>query len=149
MNNKQILFGQAHNATNEWATPQDLFDKLNKIFNFELDVCATDSNAKCSKYFTINEDGLSQTWEGVCWMNPPYSREICKWIKKADETAKQGHTVVALIPSRTGSKWWQDYCSHREIHFIKGRLKFGNATTNAPFDCALVIFRPNFNDVDF
>ena len=57
--------------TDLWATPQDFFDKLNEEFNFELDVCANDENAKCARYFTETEDGLKQNWNGVCWMNPP------------------------------------------------------------------------------
>lgn len=143
----QALFGQDVNATNEWATPQELFDKINKVFNFTLDVCATDENAKCDKYYTKEIDGLSQEWTGTCWMNPPYSREIAKWILKAHETALNGHTVVALIPSRTGSRWFQDYCLHRECHFIKGRLKFGDSSNSAPFDNVVVVFRPSLKEV--
>ena len=56
--------------TDLWATPQEFFDKYDKIFNFETDVCANKENAKCVKFFTQEDDGLSQEWEGVCWMNP-------------------------------------------------------------------------------
>ena len=48
-----------------------------------LDVCATIENVKCEKYYRSEEDGLKQEWKGICWMNPPYGREIGKWIKKA------------------------------------------------------------------
>ena len=143
------LFGLADNRTDVWATPQSLFDKLNQVFGFNLDVCALPENAKCERYFTPEIDGLKQDWQGVCWMNPPYGREIIDWIIKADETAKKGHTVVALVPVRTDARWWQDYCLKREIHFIRGRLRFGNATSNAPFGCAVVVFRPSLNNVEW
>ena len=128
--------------TDEWPTPQDFFDKLNAEFNFELDVCATPENAKCDRYFTKRENGLLQKWEGVCWMNPPYGREIGQWVKKAYESALDGATVVCLLPARTDTAWWHDYCMKGEIRFVRGRLKFGNATENAPFPSAVVIFRP-------
>lgn len=143
------LFGQAETRTDIWATPQDFFDKLNAVFNFDLDVCALAENAKCERYFTPEIDGLKQDWTGVCWMNPPYGREIINWVAKADDAAKKGHTVVALVPVRTDARWFQDYCLGREIHFIRGRLKFGNSKSNAPFGCAIVVFRPSLNDVEW
>lgn len=146
---KQELWGQAEGRTDVWATPQDFFDKLNQVFKFTLDVCALPENAKCEHFFTPEVDGLKQEWHGVCWMNPPYSREIADWIKKASDTANQGHTVVALIPVRTDARWFQDYCLGREIHFIRGRLKFGNSKSNAPFGCCVVVFRPSLSDVDW
>ena len=82
----------------DWATPQDLFDKLNKQFNFDIDVCADASNAKCKKYYSIEDDALSQTWKGYCFMNPPYGREISKWVKKAYESSG-GHKNSAPFPS--------------------------------------------------
>jgi len=77
-------------ATDEWATPQDLFDKLNEEFNFSLDVCADDWNHKTQDYFDKTVDGLAQQWTGVCWCNPPYGREIGKWMQKAYESAGGG-----------------------------------------------------------
>lgn len=145
--NRQHLFGQAPGSSDIWATPQAFFDKLNRVFNFTLDVCALPENAKCERYFSPADNGLKQEWIGVCWMNPPYGREIAEWVEKAAYTANQGHTVVALLPSRTDVGWWQNHCLGREIHFIKGRLKFGNSNSNAPFGCAVVIFRPNLNSV--
>jgi phage N-6-adenine-methyltransferase len=119
----------------EWATPQDLFDQLNAEFGFETDVCATAENAKCSAYFTKEQDGLRQEWKGVCWMNPPYGREIGKWVKKAYES---NATVVCLLPARTDTRWWHDYCAKGEIRFLKGRLSF-NGFGTAPFPSAVVI----------
>lgn len=141
------LFGLADNRTDIWATPQDFFDKLNAVFNFDLDVCALPENAKCELFFSPEQNGLKQEWTGTCWMNPPYGREIIDWVEKAAYTAEQGHTVVALVPVRTDARWFQDYCLGREIHFIRGRLKFGGSSSNAPFGCCVVVFRPSLNDV--
>ncbi|MEI8064440.1 MAG: phage N-6-adenine-methyltransferase [Verrucomicrobiota bacterium] len=128
--------------TDNWATPQALFNELDSEFGFELDVCASEQNAKCAKFFTKEDDGLIQNWSGVCWMNPPYGRQIGHWIKKAHESAKAGATVVCLVPSRTDTKWWHAHCIHGEVRFIKGRLKFGDGKGTAPFPSAIVVFRP-------
>lgn len=131
--------------TDLWATPQDFFNDLNDEFQFELDVCALPENAKCDKYFTPEMDGLKQEWTGVCWMNPPYGREIGKWVKKAYESSLNGATVVCLLPARTDTKWWHDYCMRGEMRFIRGRLKFGGSKWNAPFPNAVVIFKDDYS----
>lgn len=136
--NTNVMFSS---KTDDWETPQDLFDKLNQEFEFNLDVCATRENRKCRNFYAKELDGLKQDWHGVCWMNPPYGREIGKWIKKAYEESLTGSTVVCLLPSRTDTKWWHDYCMRGEVRFIKGRLKFGNSKNSAPFPSAIVIFR--------
>lgn len=126
----------------EWETPQEFFNKLNAEFKFNLDVCALPYNAKCKEYFTPKQDGLKQDWKGVCWMNPPYGRKIGKWIKKAYTESLKGATVVCLIPARTDTKYWHDYCMKAsEIRFVKGRLKFGESNNSAPFPSAVVIFK--------
>ena len=56
--------GMMTSNSNEWATPQELFDVLNKEFNFTLDPCSTHENAKCLKHYTLNENGLNQDWSG-------------------------------------------------------------------------------------
>ena len=127
--------------TDQWATPQDLFDRYDAVWSFELDVCALPSNAKCERYFTPEDDGLSQDWNGVCWMNPPYGREIGKWMKKAYEESQKGCKVVCLVPSRTDTAWWHDYAMKGEVMFLRGRLKFGGAKNSAPFPSAVVIFQ--------
>lgn len=129
-------------ATDVWATPQDFFDALNAVFKFELDVCALPDNAKCARYFTPEVDGLSQDWTGVVWMNPPYGRGRDAWVRKAFESAAAGATVACLLPARTDTKWWHAYCAKGEVHFVKGRLKFGNSDNAAPFPSAVVVFRP-------
>lgn len=135
--NTEVMFSS---ASDMWETPQKLFDELNQEFHFALDVCALPTNAKCDKYFTYFEDGLKQDWQGVCWMNPPYGREIGKWVRKAYESSIDGATVVCLLPARTDTAWWHDWCMKGEIRFIRGRLKFGNSKNSAPFPSAVVIF---------
>lgn len=127
--------------TDLWATPQAFFNKYNDIYHFTLDVCATPENAKCERYFTKEEDGLKQEWTGVCWMNPPYGREISKWVKKAYESSLKGATVVCLLPARVDTSWFHDYIfPYASVEFIRGRLKFGDAKNSAPFPSAVVIF---------
>lgn len=128
-------------ATDEWATPQALFDVLDREFRFTLDVCALDTSAKCNRYFTPETDGLAQEWEGTCWMNPPYGGVIGEWVHKAaSSSTKAGTTVVCLLPARVDTGWWWDHCRHAEIRFLRGRLKFGDADTGAPFPSAVVVF---------
>ena len=129
-------------ATDLWATPQDYFDSVAKEFPFTVDVCALPENAKCEKFFSPEDDGLSKKWEGVCWMNPPYGRVIGKWVKKAYISAKEGATVVALLPARTDTKWFHEYIYDKaEIRFIRGRLRFGGSENPAPFPSILVIWK--------
>lgn len=138
---REVLFSSKNM---KFETPQNLFDLLNKEFNFNLDVCAEDSTAKCKKYFTEKEDALIQDWNGVCYMNPPYGRKIGKWLEKAYKQSLKGNIIVCLIPSRTCTKYWHDYVmKSSEIRFIKGRLKFGDCKENAPFPSCIVIFDKN------
>lgn len=135
----QVMFSS---KTDDWATPQDFFDDLDREFGFTLDVCADDQNAKCGRYFTREQDGLDQDWRGICWMNPPYGRGITeKWMQKAYEASKKGATVVCLVPSRTDTKWFHEYAVKGEIRFVKGRLKFGGAKHPAPFPSMIVVFK--------
>jgi phage N-6-adenine-methyltransferase len=128
--------------TTEWETPQHFFDALNAEFGFTLDVAASPTNAKCPRYFTPKDDGLTQPWTGVCWMNPPYGRTIGAWMRKAYEASRQGTTVVCLLPARTDTLWWHTYAYHGEIRFVPGRLTFGGAAHPAPFPSVVVVFRP-------
>ena len=137
----KVLFSS---KTDIWSTPQDFYDKLNEEFDFTLDPCATDSNHKCRKYFTIDDDGLKQNWEGnVVFCNPPYGRKIYEWVEKCyNESKKQNTTIVMLIPSRTDTNYFHKfiYNKAKDIRFIKGRLKFGNSKNSAPFPSMVVIF---------
>lgn len=131
--------------TDLWSTPIDFFEKLNKEFNFTLDPCANEHNNKCEKYFTKEQDGLKQSWDNeIVFCNPPYGREISKWIKKGYEA--MGGVVVLLIPARTDTKYFHDYLYNKqnvELRFIKGRLKFGDSKNSAPFPSLVAIIRNN------
>ena len=125
----------------EWETPQDLFDKLNDEFFFDLDVAANASNHKCPAYFTKENSAFENKWFGTVWCNPPYGREIGKWVQKC---ADYPGISVMLIPARTDTKWFHEYIYHNpraEIRFIKGRLHFNNSINAAPFPSMIVIFR--------
>lgn len=134
--NNDLFFSS---KSEEWATPQDFFEQIDKEFHFNLDACATAENAKCDKYYTKEQDGLSQEWDGIIWCNPPYGRSIGMWVKKAYESKA---TVVLLVPARTDTKWFHDYVLGKaEVRFVKGRLKFGGCKNSAPFPSMLVVYR--------
>ena len=153
--NTKLMFSSKRG---DWETPQALFDQLEDEFHFDLDVCASHENTKCLVYHTLEghfiqmdpgytrfsrDNGLEASWKGTCWMNPPYGREIRKWVKKAHDEAQKGATIVCLLPARTDTKWFHEWIYGKaEIRFIKGRLKFVGAISGAPFPSMVVIFRP-------
>ncbi len=127
----------------DWETPQELFDGLNAEFRFDLDVCASAENAKCRRFFTVEDDGLTQPWDSVCWLNPPYGRGMERWLRKAFHAAQNGALVVCLVPARTDTRWWHLYVVRSsEIRFLRGRLRFQGAANSAPFPSAVIVFRP-------
>jgi len=134
---------QRHRA-GAWTTPLALFRLLDQKFSFTLDVAAQPDNALCARFYTPAQDGLAQSWAvNVCWCNPPY-REVRRWVRKAAEEAQAGATVVCLLPASTDTQWWHTWViPWAEIRFLQGRLKFSGSKTNAPFPCAVVIFRPS------
>ena len=129
-------------ASQTWETPDDLFAALDAEFHFTVDVCAVSATAKVARHWSPDSSAFWQTWAGeVCWMNPPYS-EIGKWMAKAVEAWEAGATVVALVPSRTDTRWWHDYAMRAtDIRFLRGRLRFGDATASAPFPSCVLVFR--------
>jgi phage N-6-adenine-methyltransferase len=151
--NNELMFSS---KTDQWSTPIDFFNKWDEMFGFTLDVCADSSNTKCSQFFSEEENGLLQHWDGnCCWMNPPYGREIGKWVKKAFDETRDPDTntlVVALLPARTDTKYFHDYIWDEDagnfgrpkegvqVHFVKGRIKFGDASSGAPFPSMVVVF---------
>ena len=141
--NGRFLAVHFSSRTDEWPTPDWLFELLDREFRFTLDPCSSDANARCARHFTRREDGLAQDWtRHVVFMNPPYGREIGLWMRKAFASAQAGATVVCLVPARTDTAWWHAYAVHGEIRFLRGRLKFGKAAQGAPFPSAVVVFRP-------
>jgi phage N-6-adenine-methyltransferase len=137
-----------------WCTPQSFFDELDREFHFVLDAAATDKTAKCADYFTPETDGLMQSWErnGAVFCNPPYGREISKWVQKAyEESLRHGTVIVLLIPARTDTSYFHDYIYGKaEIRFVRGRIKFtddnGNAMGPAPFPSMVVIYNSRFKE---
>lgn len=133
--------GMMTSKTDEWATPQWLFDKLNKIYAFTLDPCCTVESAKCVLFHTKEDDGLTRPWHHHrVFMNPPYGRTIGTWMAKAYNESLQGALVVCLVPSRTDTAWWHNIAMKGQIQFLRGRLKFGTAKNSAPFPSAIVVF---------
>lgn len=153
--NKALMFSS---KTDEWGTPQELFDRLNAQYGpFDLDVCANKENAKCPAFLDKAKDGLSCKWAGSSviedakardvrrvWMNPPYGRHnggIYAWVRKAYEESRVGIVVCCLLPARTDTKWFHEFClPYGRIEFIKGRVKFGNCPDPAPFPSMVVVF---------
>lgn len=126
-----------------WFTPVGLFRELDTEFRFTLDAAAEPACHLCPAYYTTADDGLQQPWTGNVWCNPPYGRELGRWVRKAADAAYAGATVVMLLPVRTGAAWFHELVLPRaEIRFIRGRLRFSGARINAPFDSMIVVFRP-------
>lgn len=139
--NTELMFSS---KTDHWSTPQEFFDKLDSEFKFTLDPCADEFNHKCEKYYTQKEGGLSKDWGmETVWCNPPYGREIGKWVEFAFYNNRfWGNTIVMLLPARTDTKWFHEYIYGKaEIRFVKGRLKFGDSKKSAPFPSMVVIFK--------
>jgi phage N-6-adenine-methyltransferase len=147
MKGQKALFSKASDL---WETPQWLFDKLDQEFHFDCDAAARYENKKCLYHFN---DALTHQWfrspeYGVkleqFYLNPPYSK-IAAFMQKAYEEAMKGATVVCLIPCRTDTRYWHEYCMKAsEIRFIKGRLKFtlnkAEQPYSATFPSCIVVF---------
>ncbi len=145
MNKMRLDFFSDH-SKDEWETPREIFETLNKEFGFTLDPCCTSKNAKCEKFYTAQENGLLQDWSGeVVFLSPPRGRQTHKWIKKAYESSLKGATVVCLVFAKTDTIWWHSYCMKaKNIRFLRGRLKFilnGQSCGDAPFGSAVVVFQ--------
>lgn len=142
----KILFSS---KSNEWETPQGLYNKLNNKYNFTLDPCSSLENHKCDKFYTIKENGLIQDWSNeIVFCNPPYGREIYDWVEKCYKESLNGTKIVLLIPSRTDTKYFHEFLYKKpniKLEFIKGRLKFGDSNNSAPFPSLLAYF--NIDDV--
>ncbi len=147
-----VLFSSASDL---WATPPDLYAELHTEFGFKVDVAANEENHLCPHWFGPGgcdgkvPDALAVQWTlGPCWMNPPFSR-VGEFVAKAAEEMAHGILTVALLPSRTDTRWWHAHVWDREHHhpkpgvqvrFLKGRLKFGGSKDSAPFPSVVVVF---------
>lgn len=130
----------------DWETPIELFEIINRRYNIDFDLAANKSNTKCSEFFSKEDDALTKSWRGRCWLNPPYGGKmdnaLSEWIKKSfNESLHEDCMVVMLVPARTNTNWWHDYCMKaNEILFIRGRPKFVGAKYGLPQPLAVVIF---------
>ena len=136
--------GRYNGNGRHWETPPDVFDPLNREFAFTLDPCCTPQTAKCSKFYTESDDGLSQSWDGErVWMNPPYGREVYAWTRKARDS---GALVVGLLPGSCDLAWWhEDVVGRAEIRYIRGRVRFltgGPYRASGFFASVICIWRP-------
>jgi phage N-6-adenine-methyltransferase len=133
--------------TDDWATPQNLFDELDAIHHFTLDVAASSTNHKTPHWFGLDHedpllrDGLAMSWENHrVWCNPPYGRQIKDWVKKAHHESVNAE-IVMLLPARTDTAWFHDYAIRHKVTFMRGRVKFGDGKASAPFPSILVEFK--------
>lgn len=132
----------------DYCTPGGFFRELDKEFHFTLDAAATEKSAKCAAFYTPETDGLNSPWNldgGAVFCNPPYGREIGKWVRKAWEEAKSGITIVLLIPARTDTNYFHDYIlGQAEIRWVRGRIHFedenGTVYERAPFPSMVVVY---------
>jgi len=116
-----------------WVTPAWLYARLDAEFHFDDDPCPLSENGI---------DGLLRPWGKSVFLNPPYGRPVSKWLNKALGESQNGSTVVCLLPARTDTRWWHEYCMKAaEISFIKGRLYFQNSNTPSPFPSVIVVFK--------
>jgi len=143
MTNQNItVMTSSHNM--DWATPQEFVDSL--PYKFELDLCATHNNAKCSQWISPAKDSLTISWErrGICFLNPPYGRSIGHWVEKASKEARNGTTIVMLVPNRTETKWFYYIWRYAKlICFCSKRIKFKrspNDNDSAPFASVIAVF---------
>ena len=148
----KVLFSS---ETGEWQTPKWLFDKINNLWKIHLDPCTTEDNPLKTPYFFSKEtNGLKSSWYGNVFVNPPYNKEIEKWLQKAKyelDTNRYVDHIIFLLPARTDTKWFHQYIYDDFIlrlrpevvylWFIKGRLKFGNSKNSAPFPSMVVVFK--------
>lgn len=130
--NTKVMFSS---LSDEWRTPQSLFNKLDKEFNFDSDPCPMTNK--------LLKKGLKKEYGKRVFINPPYSN-IKNWLEQVDYFINwyPKKIIVMLIPSRTDTRWWHDYVMKaKEIRFIKGRLKFSGYKNSAPFPSCIVIFK--------
>lgn len=140
----QGTIGQSNSI--EYSTPLAIVEPLIKEFGITKDVCASQTNHKLPDYWTKEDNALTKDWDGNCWMNPPFSRDLSKWVRKAHIEAKvNGGTKVCLIPVRSNTKWWADVCKDAEIRFINGEVNFNNEERGLWLPMCIVIFGEKAN----
>ncbi len=134
---------RAATTRTDWETPAEVFDALNREFRFTLDAAASDTNHKCERYLTVEEDGLKSDWlDNVVWINPPYGAGLVRWVAKAYEASRRGATVVALLPSSVDTKWFRSaFHTADEIRIVYGRIQFVGTTSSNPHGSIVCVWR--------
>lgn len=152
---KNLIDVHLSSKEQDWGTPDSFFDFLRAQFDWaaDLDVAASVANAKATSFFTESDDGLKKNWWGHVWMNPPYGRNIHKWVKKCaieiNSPFSDVKSIMALVPARVETQWFHDHVvpNATTIHLITGRLRFVNSGSgefqDAPFPSMLVEYRPD------
>lgn len=127
-----------------YETPASVYAPLDREFRFELDVCADEINHKTPAYFTEAQNGLKQVWAPRrCWMNPPYGRDIIRWVRKAYMESQEGALVVGLLPASTDTMWWHEWVQGKaEVRFVRGRITFVGEGGQSPHPHAIAVWRP-------
>lgn len=126
----------------DWETPTVVLDLVRRVAPIALDPCTTDKNPTGAKrYYTPAGNGLQQHWvalDGLIYVNPPYGREIGKWTLACAGAGANGNELIALLPSRTDTKWWRLSVERADsLCFWSGRLTFAGAPDPAPFPSVL------------
>ena len=137
-------------AWDAWATPHAVLDRLYRVVGgaFDLDPCSPGRGrcrVRARLHYDQDDDGLSQDWRGIVFMNPPYGRTIRRWTAKARAEVEVGRAsvVVGLLPARTDTRWWHaDIAGRADTWLLRGRLAFGDGEQPAPFASAFVIWPP-------
>jgi len=138
--------------TDQWASPPHIIEAVIAEFgSIDLDPAASGSNAVAEDFYDEEADGLTMGWNGdLVYVNPPYGRVLNKWVAKAlsEYDAGNARRIVMLLPSRTCTRWFHALYTRDdvEIRFIKGRLKYGDGSSPAPFPSMLVIIGGCTND---
>ena len=145
--------GPRSTRTDDWSTPQALWDELDAKYAFGLDVAADAGSARCDYLGPDHPDPARRdalrfdSWAPLAagrtiWMNCPYKVPgIERWLRRALTTSRDGVTVVALLPASVGAKWWvAGVKPFGEIDYIEGRLSFGDVPGVAQFWSALVVY---------
>lgn len=109
--------------SDDWYTPPDIFSALG--LTFDLDPCSPGPGhwVPARKIYTKDDDGLSQRWDGLVFMNPPFGgREgHIPWLQKF---LSHGNGV-AIVRAYTSSRWWHDWMPSADaVLFPRGKTKF-------------------------
>ena len=156
---KKSFFTHAGNASTHqgWETPSEILEALYAVFGkFDLDPCSPRRSrppVRARMHYTAEDDGLTLPWHGVVFVNPPYGRELPRWVAKAraEVERKTARVVVALIPARTDTHYWHEHIAGKaDVYFLRGRLRFGTNGQNqsAPFPSALAIWGADLATVE-